>query len=375
MSNLPKVLVIDDYKIIISLIEKLLGKEFEVFSAMNGKEGIKIAEELLPDLILLDIDMPDLSGFDVIKILKEKNSTKDIPVIFLTGRNKAEDIIKGLELGGVDYINKPFNFKELKLRVNTHIKLKKYQDILKNRAIEIEKEIKMAKAIQSKILPSSPPNEKISFLYKPMYMIGGDFFDIIKIRDNVFGVFISDVSGHGIPAAFITSMIKSFIKESKDINNPANLLSFINDRMVDLSAGNFITAFYGVFDFYKKSIEFSNAGHPAPILLNESVTVLDIKNNGLPLGIYSSDVLEKMGKSYYNNSLKINSKIILYTDGLLEAVSTVGGIFEDRLFNLLSQCKNMGSKNIIDFIYKGLVEFRSSENFDDDICILAIDFS
>lgn len=375
MSNLPKVLVIDDYKIIISLIEKLLGKEFEVFSAMNGKEGIKIAEELLPDLILLDIDMPDLSGFDVIKILKEKNSTKDIPVIFLTGRNKAEDIIKGLELGGVDYINKPFNFKELKLRVNTHIKLKKYQDILKNRAIEIEKEIKMAKAIQSKILPSSPPNEKISFLYKPMYMIGGDFFDIIKIRDNVFGVFISDVSGHGIPAAFITSMIKSFIKESKDINNPANLLSFINDRMVDLSAGNFITAFYGVFDFYKKSIEFSNAGHPAPILLNESVTVLDIKNNGLPLGIYSSDVLEKMGKSYYNNSLKINSKIILYTDGLLEAVSTVGEIFEDRLFNLLSQCKNMGSKNIIDFIYKGLVEFRSSENFDDDICILAIDFS
>lgn len=375
MSNLPKVLVIDDYKIIISLIEKLLGKEFEVFSAMNGKEGIKIAEELLPDLILLDIDMPYLSGFDVIKILKEKNSTKDIPVIFLTGRNKAEDIIKGLELGGVDYINKPFNFKELKLRVNTHIKLKKYQDILKNRAIEIEKEIKMAKAIQSKILPSSPPNEKISFLYKPMYMIGGDFFDIIKIRDNVFGVFISDVSGHGIPAAFITSMIKSFIKESKDINNPANLLSFINDRMVDLSAGNFITAFYGVFDFYKKSIEFSNAGHPAPILLNESVTVLDIKNNGLPLGIYSSDVLEKMGKSYYNNSLKINSKIILYTDGLLEAVSTVGEIFEDRLFNLLSQCKNMGSKNIIDFIYKGLVEFRSSENFDDDICILAIDFS
>ena len=375
MSNLPKVLVIDDYKIIISLIEKLLGKEFEVFSAMNGKEGIKIAEELLPDLILLDIDMPDLSGFDVIKILKEKNSTKDIPVIFLTGRNKAEDIIKGLELGGVDYINKPFNFKELKLRVNTHIKLKKYQDILKNRAIEIEKEIKMAKAIQSKILPSSPPNEKISFLYKPMYMIGGDFFDIIKIRDNVFGVFISDVSGHGIPAAFITSMIKSFIKESKDINNPANLLSFINDRMVDLSSGNFITAFYGVFDFYKKSIEFSNAGHPAPILLNESVTVLDIKNNGLPLGIYSSDVLEKMGKSYYNNSLKINSKIILYTDGLLEAVSTVGEIFEDRLFNLLSQCKNMGSKNIIDFIYKGLVEFRSSENFDDDICILAIDFS
>ena len=76
MSNLPKVLVIDDYKIIISLIEKLLGKEFEVFSAMNGKEGIKIAEELLPDLILLDIDMPYLSRFDVIKILKEKKLNK-----------------------------------------------------------------------------------------------------------------------------------------------------------------------------------------------------------------------------------------------------------------------------------------------------------
>ncbi|HOJ49633.1 MAG TPA: fused response regulator/phosphatase [Spirochaetota bacterium] len=375
MNSKPTVLVIDDYKIIIALVEKLLGKDFNLISAMTAKEGLKLIEEKLPDLILLDVDIPDMSGFEIIKIIKEKPFIKDIPVIFLTGRTKAEDIISGFELGAVDYINKPFNLKELRLRVDTHIKLKKYQDMLKKRALEIEKEIKMAKTIQAKIMPLTPPNKKISFLYKPMYLIGGDFFDIIEISENIYGIFISDVSGHGVPAALITSMLKSLIKECKELNNPSALLKYINDRMLELAAGNFITAFYGIFDFNNKVVTFSNAGHPAPFIIKDDVDIVNINKKGLPLGIYSNITLSTLGKEYVNTSIKIDSKVLLYTDGLIETISETGEYFESIMPEVLKKAKDLTTKDMISHIYNSLINFRKNDEFDDDICMIVVDLS
>jgi two-component system sensor histidine kinase/response regulator len=127
-----KVLVVDDIQSNIEFVTEVLELEqLIIFSAKNGQDALRLSKETHLDLILLDISMPDMDGYEVCKVLKEDSLTKEIPIIFLTARVQKEDIIKGFELGAVDYIIKPFNFNELISRVKTHLELKKKTELLK----------------------------------------------------------------------------------------------------------------------------------------------------------------------------------------------------------------------------------------------------
>ena len=121
-----KILIIDDEKINIMALAHFLKPQFEITIATDGLSGLEAAKKHLPDVILLDIIMPDMSGFDVIKSLKESEATKNIPVIFITGLNNTEDEEKGLSLGAGDFITKPFNKPIVKARIETQIKLVEY---------------------------------------------------------------------------------------------------------------------------------------------------------------------------------------------------------------------------------------------------------
>lgn len=134
-NNLHKnsILIVDDQPQNIQLIGTLLRNLYNLYVADNGEKAIKIAIDKKPDLILLDIMMPGLSGFEVCKILKSNTDTLEIPVIFLTAKNEAEDIVTGFSLGAVDYITKPFKREEVLVRISTHIKLKETENELKKR--------------------------------------------------------------------------------------------------------------------------------------------------------------------------------------------------------------------------------------------------
>jgi len=120
----PLILIVDDVPKNIQILGMILGKDYRIVVAMNGPAALKQVEKVLPDLILLDVMMPDMDGFETCARLKSSPRTKDIPVIFLTARNEAEDIVKGFEIGAADYLSKPFNANELMVRVRTHIDLK-----------------------------------------------------------------------------------------------------------------------------------------------------------------------------------------------------------------------------------------------------------
>ncbi|MGE4518309.1 MAG: response regulator [Desulfobacteraceae bacterium] len=128
----PLVMVVDDNSRNLQVVGKILGKNGYNLSLLgDGETALKLAREKLPDLILLDIMMPLIDGFSVCTSLKEDKFTKDIPVIFLTAKTDTDDIVKGFELGGVDYITKPFNHRELLARVNTHVELKRSREEIK----------------------------------------------------------------------------------------------------------------------------------------------------------------------------------------------------------------------------------------------------
>lgn len=135
-----KVLIVDDVDENLQVIGNIIGEKNIIISlAKSGKQALKIAQKKLPDLILLDINMPEMDGYETCEILKSKEQTKDIPVIFLSALNEKEDIVKGFKYGGVDYITKPFNKAELLSRVFTHINLKKSKDIITQQNKELEK--------------------------------------------------------------------------------------------------------------------------------------------------------------------------------------------------------------------------------------------
>jgi DNA-binding response OmpR family regulator len=131
MNNRPKILLVDDEQINLQVMSAALKDEFDLITAQNGFDAIAIIKEQKPDLVLLDVMMPDINGFDVCSCIKAEESFADIPVIFLTALDADDYVIQGLELGGIDYITKPFDIRLLRLRVKNQIELKRRNDLVR----------------------------------------------------------------------------------------------------------------------------------------------------------------------------------------------------------------------------------------------------
>ncbi len=130
-SKKPLVLVVDDMPRNLQILSTLLDNEgFDITFANNGKQAIEVAQSAEPDLILLDVMMPEMNGFEACRIMKSMDATKDIPIIFITGRSNTEDIVEGFKSGAVDYVTKPFNTVEMVSRIRTHLELKFSKDIV-----------------------------------------------------------------------------------------------------------------------------------------------------------------------------------------------------------------------------------------------------
>lgn len=254
---------------------------------------------------------------------------------------------------------------------------------IEKRNQEIESEILMARKIQSQLIPIRSPRENLAYLYRPMDAVGGDFFDFLSFRDkNALGIFVSDVSGHGVPAAFITSMIKTAISQMRDRHdNPAKLLSSLNESLFNQIGGNFVTAFYGLYFFESRQFIYANAGHNAPILLeNGSLRYLDNNNRSIPLGVMDSNELQEKNKDYTNQTIQLSlyNKLILYTDGLTESQNQdkSGGDFEkEKLEESLLSHAQKSVHELVQAVFTDLGSFHGSESFEDDICIICLEVS
>ena len=191
----PVILAVDDTPENLDVVRGLLAHEYTVKVAINGQTALKIVEKQPPDLILLDIMMPGLSGYEVCEQLKANPASKDIPVIFLTAMDQTTDESKGFELGAADYITKPVNPPILEARVRTHLALKRSMDelnkaygIIKSQKDRMEDELNIGHKIQMSMLPLDFPafpdrtEFSINALLKPAREVGGDFYDSLPAR-------------------------------------------------------------------------------------------------------------------------------------------------------------------------------------------------
>lgn len=268
------------------------------------------------------------------------------------------------------------------LRV-TYAELEKEKNKLKIRNEIYEHELSLAHSIQMQFIPKNSPSPDIAFYYNSLEEVGGDFFDMVRYPDGSIGIFLSDVSGHGVPAALITSMIKSVtLQFSVLINSPEEFLYLMNDFLFGLTGGNFITAFYGIYDPAEHSLLFANAGHLPPLVVTrDNVTPIGVNKKGVPLGIMSNTEIQQGEKKYRNDKVMLEegSKVYLYTDGLSETINVKAAadssedFGERHLNNILREFSPLPINVFIDRIVQRLIDYRGSGVFEDDICMIGLE--
>jgi CheY-like chemotaxis protein len=207
----PTILAVDDTPENLDVVKGILADEYIVKAATSGAMALKIVEKQPPDLVLLDIMMPEMDGYEVCRRLKDDDVTRGIPVIFLTAMEQTTDEAKGFDLGAADYITKPVNPPILQARVRTHLALKQSMDelqaayaIIKKHSERMEQELSVGHDIQMSMLPITFPEKPEFALHaclQPAREVGGDFYDFFFVDDDKICLVVGDVSGKGVPAA------------------------------------------------------------------------------------------------------------------------------------------------------------------------------
>lgn len=267
---------------------------------------------------------------------------------------------------------RPIEFEEkpLTLVVFEDVSLSEEQkcELLKQNE-RMKKELDLAKKVQQDILPEEFQEfETLDFyaIYDPMEELGGDFYDILPLNDELTGIFISDIAGHGLHAAMITTMIKVLLETSKNVlYNPALLMGFLNRKLLNLNQETFLTALYGVYDKNKKTFTYCQAGHPYPFLIRDRKVQKLNTNRNLILGVFEDATFENQ-----TLQLKSKDKIFLYTDGLNENLNSFDTPFEKRIPKILAKNADKDIKTILQIMYSEAELFRSYHKFEDDICLL-----
>lgn len=372
-------LLVDDDPENIRIVHSILSGTYKIHVAMNGTKALELAKaETAPDLILLDVVMPNRDGYEVCSQLKADPKTRDIPVIFLTGKTEIADETRGFDVGAVDYIHKPFSPPIVKARVQTHLSLRDARETVARQLLAINSELETARGVQLSILPQEMPQVQgleITARYLPMSSVAGDFYDFIAVDDNSLGVLIADVSGHGLSSALIASMLQNALSSmSLHASDPARVLSGLNQALYGRFRNNFVTAAYLFLDLEMNTARYAGSAHP-PILLWRARTreVTEYLNNGLMLGPFLDSI--------YSNTtftLEQGDKILLITDGILEVKNSSGIEFGITRLKQIVESKHelpagVFADTVLDSL-SGWSEHAIGLGQADDITLLAIDF-
>ena len=361
------IMVVDDVlfnrKLIIALLKKTFSK-IKIFEAESGTKALEILYKNDVDLIILDLMMPEMDGFEFLEITKKDEKYKLIPVIINSAMNEIDSIKKALSLGAYDFFEKPLKTEEidfiLPLKVSNALKLyEKTKEIMKFNE-KINKELNLAGFFQKNIINNQKKLKNVVFkgLYLPSFELGGDFYDCIEINEEIWFI-IADVSGHGITASIISSMIKVlFSNYAEESKKPSEILKKMNDFMeknFNSSEMFSFTAFVGKIE--KNYLTFSNAGHPFPILFRSKKNDFEILDKKGYLAGILKDVFFEDTKILFDN----NDIIFMYTDVFFDNFETFSNSLKYNLDIFLKQAKYFfekckDEKELIEEINKYILE-------------------
>lgn len=372
-----KILIVDDIPANLRLLSQiLLDRGYEIRAAANGMRALASIETDPPDLLLLDIRMPGMDGFDVCQRIKQNPRFRDIPVIFISALDDIEDKMSAFSAGGVDYITKPFQIEEVIARVETHLSLRSLQQHLQEANRRMEQELQLAAVVQASMMRRHMPQIpgwQLAVNLTPAKMICGDFFDAFRLPDGRIAFLIADVVDKGVGAALYMSMscalLRTYIMEHPA--NPEQVFKIVNDRILeDTATEEFVSVFTGILHPESGEIIYSNAGHNPPLLARAAQPnkVELLARTGTVLGILEDQVWQQE-----KIQLAAGDLLVLYTDGVPDAENEAREFFGMQRF---TDCINAHRADTPEELQRALMDavksFTGSAEQFDDIALLIL---
>lgn len=309
------VLVVDDSSVNRSYLHYILDEEgYRVAEASSGEDCLKIVPQERPLLILMDVVMGGIDGFETLRLLKDSPATANIPVIMLTSLEDQVSKLKAFELGAVDYIVKSANPAEVKARVRVHIRLNlASMELIKSRADSVSKISAAQRALLAK--PVDVPGASFATYYKSLHEAGGDFFDVVSVAEDVHFYLIADVAGHDIGTSYITPAVKVLLKQFATPAYPVEeTLSYMNGILGQtVCQDTYLTAFALRINRRSLKAVYLSAGHPPALYIPKDGPCRLLESTNPPVGMIE-------GVVYHSESMDVTrgDRFVLFTDGLVE---------------------------------------------------------
>lgn len=332
------ILVVDDMEFNRVLICDILEREgfTNLIQAKNGAEALEIIDQQRIDLIILDLVMPEIDGFEFCKIMRARKMTRRIPILVQTAMGDSEERLQIFNIGASDLIIKPINPTELILRICLHLVYAfSFNDLIEYQK-NMEEEMELAQQAQRSLMPDDETIEQImqshgiftSAYYQPSLKIGGDLWNIVPIGPDKLAIYAIDIAGHGTSAAINAFRLHSVIQpEQLQQVSPAEYLAQLNQRALKIfKPGQFAVAFFGVMDLRENVLEYASAAFTSPMIFcPELKEIRRLNSSGMPLGVIENAEYQNVKKKF-----RPGDSLLLYSDALIETKRVESNSFMDE---------------------------------------------
>jgi serine phosphatase RsbU (regulator of sigma subunit) len=372
MRTPPLILIVDDNPANVEIFQaRLAANNYEIITASDGEEGLAMAKDRLPDLILLDIMMPKMDGIEVCRYLRADSALPFMPIIMVTAKTDSKDVVAGLEAGADEYLSKPVDHAALVARVKSMLRIKSLHDTVLEQSAQLKAQLETATKVQSLFWPDIPELTGGSHIWAtavPAAYVSGDLYDVIPLPDGSLLAYVADVSDKGVPAALVMAALSTRIRsEAQNHYEIDTLLETVNNRLHSLTSeeGFFATIVLARFWPDSGKMQLALAGHLQPLWIAESGLENLPQINGISLGITPDVRYEKK-----EILLSPGESILFFSDGVIEAENEDKELFgNERLVAFIKDAKaSPRSKGLLDFISN----WRGNSSASDDLTILEI---
>jgi sigma-B regulation protein RsbU (phosphoserine phosphatase) len=382
----PVVLVVDDNddnRFTLSMRLETCGYS-NILTAENGREALDKMRSGPVDLVLLDIMMPEMNGYEVLEHLKADRELRDVPVIVISALDEMDSVIKCIELGAEDYLAKPFNPTLLRARVGASLEKKQLRDEVRATRDRLQQELDAARTLQLGMLPGTFPAwsaehpVEVHALMEPAREVGGDLYDCFWASAHLFCFLVGDVSGKGAPAAMFMARARSLVRMAVEYSrndcteeiSPAPIAEAVNRELCQNNPERmFVTLFLGLLETRTGALAYINAGHPAPSLLRATGDIERLDGRPeLPLGVRPNPAYQCRAAT-----LRPGDAVVVHTDGVTEAMNIGEELYTTERLNAdLAALRNGTPEAIVRGVGDRVDAFTGTAPKADDVTLLAL---
>ncbi|HEB29668.1 MAG TPA: response regulator [Spirochaetes bacterium] len=397
MKEKISVLIAEDSRVQAQYMRDVLEQyNYHVCVTHDGEEAWDEFEKKIFPIVISDWEMPRMDGLELIRRIRSCRRSGYVYTLLVTAKGQKEDLIKGMEAGADDFLTKPFDSDELKVRLRAGERILSLEQILadQNRALKkankrMSSDLEAAAKIQTALLPTVQKDIQglnYTWFFKPCEELAGDLFNVFMLDRDKVGFYVLDVSGHGVPAALLSVTLNQLLSPNPDQSNllvqrkgdyfsafvesPGNVAEKLNKQFpIDSTAGRYFTLLYGILDLKSHDLRYVSAGHPGIIYLPVNAEPEMWRIPGLPIGFSDNG-------HYENCDFHLNEgdRLVLYSDCAVEMRDKKGEQFgNERMLEVFRKKGTTTLQQTLGSLVQALDEWSGKIQFEDDLTILVIE--